>query len=253
MKGILWIIIAGTLSLGQYASAQQDTLRRGSMHLKSIRIIGNDTIVDERHIDLDGNQRDASIFFRFGDGFDTLIQGEEWFRFDEDTDSLFKGFFRSPFNLSFPGMDTSMMNPRYGMPEQWLRNFPDMNMHHFREINPETFQMPDQRRWGGYIPMKQPSFSVEDVAIYPKKNSVKNFHIKPLPGTSVLLVEADLDNKKSVYTVYDQLGRTIHQEKIGRMEGDFRRVLDMAELKTGTYFVEIKNGKSTKKKRLTIR
>jgi hypothetical protein len=255
MRGILWIIIAGSLLWGQHASAQQDTLRRGSMHLKTIRITGNDTLVNERHIDLDGNQRNANLFFRFGDGFDTLIRGDEWFRFDMETDSLLKGFFLSPFDRGFPGfpgLDSSIMHPRFRMPDQWLRNVPDMNMYHFRDINPEGLQIPDQRGWG-LLPMRQPVFSVEDVAIYPEKNSVKNFNIKPLHGTTVLLIEAELDNKKSVYTVYDQRGKTIHQEKIGRMEGDFRRVLDMSEMKSGTYFVEIKNGKSTKKKRLTIR
>jgi hypothetical protein len=256
MKGIYWIIIAGSLLAGYYARAQQDTMRSGSMHLRTIRIIGNDTLVSERHLDLDGEQRNTNLFFRFGDGFDTLVQGEDWFRFDMDTDSLLKGFFLSPFGRSFPGMqglDSNLFNQRSRMPDQWLRNFPDVNMYHFRDITPEGFQIPDQHGWNSMIQRRQPSFSVEDVAIYPEKNSVKNFIIKPMPGTTVLLVEAELGNKKSVYTVYDQRGNVLQQERIERLEGEFRRVLDMSEMQSGTYFVEIKNGKSTKKKRLTIR
>lgn len=238
------IMISSLAALSQ----QDSTIHSGSMRLKSIRIIGNDTLVNERHIDLNDQTRGTNLFFRFGDDFDTLIQGFGGNGFDPDIDSLLQNFFARPFHHGeqmFPG-DSTMRDLRFQIPQF---GFPGIEpfRYEFREV------IPDGSGRGGYYRSRIPGFSIEDVAIYPEKNSVRNFEIKPIPGSSMLMVEAELDNKRSVYTVYDNRGKTLHHEKIRRVEGEFRRVLNLDELESGTYFVEIQNGKSTKKKRLTIR
>lgn len=180
------------------------------MHFKSIRIIGNDTIVEERQIDLNSGDDGMNFSFRFDGDMDSLIGNESSFRFNFDFDSLFQEQFQQPFQF---------------------RNF-------FGE---------------GNISVGTPTFSVEDVAIYSEKNRVKDFYIKPVPGQNILLVEAKLDNKKTIYSVYDHRGTALVYEKIRRGSGgDFRRVIRMDNLKSGTYFVEIKNGKSIKKKRIIL-
>lgn len=233
-------------------TAQTDTLRSGSVYFKSMRIIGNDTIVDERQMDLSpSNQGKNSFFFRFGDDTDSLSTGFEGLT--PDTDSLFREFFTRPFGRMGLPSDTSQFEFRFRWPEgEGLQTEPFR--FDFRDISPELFGSPGMTGPGRLFGFGQtPSFSVEDVAIYPENNSVREFEIKPVPGTSMLLIRANLDNKRSEYTVYDNRGNTITREKLRRIKGEFTRVLSLDELKSGTYFVEIKNGKSTKKKRITVR
>ncbi len=235
------------------STAQVDSLRKGSMHFKSIRIIGNDTVVNEKHIDLNDSNPGTNFYFRFGDDFDTLIQ-DFGVGPDLDIDSLIHQYFAKPFDRFspfFPG--DSMFSPyRFRFPNY---QYPDGEPYWFdyRQIRPEQFQIPEYQDRGRLWPSRIPSFSIEDVAIYPEENSVRNFVIKPVAGSNMLMVEADLDNKRTVYSVYDNRGKVLQYEKLKKVDREFRRVLKLDDLKSGIYFVEIKNGKSTKKKRLTIR
>jgi len=255
MKVVLTSIVISLMMVPISSLAQADTaMRKGTMHFKSIRIIGNDTLINEQHIDLNEKNRGTNLFFRFGDDFDTLISGYQGFGFDSDIDSLLNRFLGRPFHHGeplFPG-DSTMKDFRFRIPQFGMPGTEPFR-YEFREIVPDGYRMPEGLGRGGFFGGRVPGYSVEDVAIYPEKNSVRNFEIRPIPGSNMLMIEADLDNKRSVYTVYDNRGKTIQHEKLRRVEGEFRRVLDLGEMKSGTYFVEIKNGRSTKKKRLTIR
>lgn len=255
MKGVLTSILICLTIVPLLSWAQTDTaMRKGTMHFKSIRIIGNDTLINEQHIDLNEENRGTNLFFRFGDDFDTLISGYQGFGFDSDIDSLLNRFLGRPFSHGeplFPG-DSTMNGFRFRIPQFGMPGTEPFR-YEFREIVPEGYMMPEGFGRGGFIGGRAPNYSVEDVAIYPEDNSVRNFVIRPLAGSRMLIIEADLDNKRSVYSVYDNRGKTIQHEKLRRVDGEFRRILDLGELKSGTYFVEIKNGRSTKKKRLTIR
>jgi len=234
------------------ATAQSDTLRTGSVFFKSMRIVGNDTLIDERQMDLSpSSQGNNSFFFRFGDDSDTLFSGFE--RVMPDTDSLFREFFARPFGRSGFFSDSNQVEFRFRFPDGDMQQGEPFRFD-FRELTPDLFMAPGGTGRGGLFGFGQtPSFSVEDVAIYPESNTVREFEIKPVPGGSLLLVKATLDNKRSEYIVYDNRGNTITHEKFRRIKGEFTRVLSLEELKSGTYFVEIKNGKSTKKKRITVR
>lgn len=256
MKKILLLFIITVIFGELTAQARQDSISKGSMYFKSIKIIGNDTIVNERHIDLDDVDGSTNFFFRFGDNDDTLIKEQgNTLGLDFYLDSMMQRFI-SPFEKRVPLIpgDTSFNNFHFRIPDF---NFPQGETFRFdfRDAQPEIFQIPNGRHQRGFTGRKGfPSFSVEDVEIYPEDNTVRNFEIRPLPGSNMFLVEAELDNKRTEYTVYNNRGETIYYERLRRIEGgDFRRVLLLDEISPGTYFVEIKNGRSTKKKRVIIR
>jgi hypothetical protein len=240
-------VLTGIMLSALMASAQRDSVGSGSMFFRSVTITGNDTIINEKHIDLDGTGQNGSFTFRFGDGTDTTFQG--FGGAFNTTDSLFERFMRNPFRSGGLFGDSSAFDFRF--------SFPDSGMpeDQIRRINPDIFNLP--HTWSDMESMfnspRTPNFSIEDVEVYKPENSVRNFVVRPIPGSQILVVEADLDNKRSTYTVYDNRGNTILHERLRRVEGDFKRVIDLNELKSGTYFVEIKNGKFTKKKRITVR
>lgn len=244
--GIITLATA-TLAL----TAQTDTTRKGSVYFKSIRIIGNDTLVEEKNIDLDVGT--SGFSFRFGDEGDTISSDEiiREFRFDTPDSLDLNRLFRDPqwsepfdtdslinhFRFSFPDIEVPQTEPyqfEFKLPDQGFFSFPDTHG--------------QQPLWQNRFPV----FSVEDVAIYPESNSVKNFVIKPVPTAGIFLIEAELNNKKSEYTVYDNRGKVLYSEKFRNEWGSFRRILTLKELGSGTYFVEVKNGRSIKKKRLTL-
>jgi hypothetical protein len=253
MKHIATFVVIGSLLTAGSLSAQHDTTRSsGSMHFKTIRIIGNDTVVNEKHINLNPNGGSSSFHFNFEHDFDTLIQE---YRGDiQQYDTLSDDLFFSPFERKSGITIDSMI-------QQFRFRFPDTEQFggeqfrfEFPELTPENLPFLHGNPFGDLFTMnRSPNFSVEDVAIYPETNRVRDFNIKSIPGTNILIIEAKLDNKNTEYTVYDDKGNNIHYEQLKRIEGDFSRILKMDELKNGTYFVEIKNGKSTKKKRITIR
>lgn len=253
MKWYLITLGIASALLCQNVTAQQDTLKKGSVYFKSIRIIGNDTIVDEKSYDLDQPGLGQKFSFRFGDDEDTLDgDNPTGFFFHGPEDSVHWELNELPFRNGEQLFDTDSLfrNFQFKIPG-WEQQEPFR--FDFRELNPGQFLTPE----GLYpvVPGMQrfPVFSVEDVAIYPESNSVKNFVIRPVQAAGILITEADLNNKRSTYTVYDSKGKVLVQEKFKNIDGKFRRILDLQELKSGTYFVEIKNGRSVKKKRLTIR
>jgi hypothetical protein len=236
------------LFVAQVVTAQTDTTKSGSVYFKSIRIIGNDTIIDERQMDLSpSSQGNNSFFFRFGDDSDSMSPGFEGMM--PDSDSLFREFFARPFGRQGFPSDTARLELKF--------RFPDTDTWQgepFRFDLPEMFATPGGTTRGGLFGFGHtPTFSIEDVAVYPENNTVKQFEISPVPGTTLLLVRASLDNKKSEYIVYDNRGNTITHEKLRRINGEFVRVLSLDKLQSGTFFVEVKNGKSAKKKRITVR
>ncbi|HRZ41439.1 MAG TPA: T9SS type A sorting domain-containing protein [Bacteroidales bacterium] len=242
------ILATATLAL----TAQTDTTRKGSVYFKSIRIIGNDTLVEEKNMDLDYGT--SGFSFRFGDEEDSLSSDDmiREFRFDTPDSLDLNRLFRNP-QWSEPFNSDSLLNHfRFSFPEIEV---PGDEPYHFEFRLPDegSFGYPDNPGQQLIRPGSFPVFSVEDVAIYPESNSVKNFVIRPVPGAGIFLVEADLNNKKSEYTVYDNKGKVLYSEKFRNEGGSFRRVLTLKELGTGTYFVEVKNGRSIKKKRLTLR
>lgn len=244
------IIILATATLA--LTAQTDTTRKGSVYFKSIRIIGNDTLVDEKNLDLDFGT--SGFNFRFGDEEDTLSSDGilREFRFDTPDSLDLNRFFGDP-QWSVPFNADSLIN-------QYRFSFPEIDVpqsepfrFEFKLPDHEFFSYPDIPGQQPFVQNRFPVFSVEDVAIYPEPNSVKNFVIKPVPAAGIFLIEAELNNKKSEYTVYDTKGKVLYSEKFRSEGGSFRRVLSLHELGSGTYFVEIKNGRSIKKKRLTLR
>ncbi len=251
MKSVVLSFIVFVLLPISTVKAQHDSLLKGSMHFKSIRIIGNDTIVDERHIGLDPSSGNGNFFFRFGDEGDTLMQG--YGETIPDSDSILQEYLTRPFGRQFLPSDSGQYQFRFRFPDTDMQGANPFGFD-FKQISPDIFPFQDGMPGSNFFSFgRTPSFSVEDVEIYPENNTIKDFDIKAVPGTPILIVQANLDNKKSVYNVYDNRGNTIHNEKIRKIEGSFRRVLRLDEMKSGTYFVEIKNGKSTKKKRITIR
>jgi hypothetical protein len=242
-------VLTGLMLSALMTSAQRDSIGSGNVFFRSVTITGSDTIINERRFDFDGTGQSGSFTFRFGDGADTVISGYGGgFNFNA-TDSLFEQFFTTPFGRGSFFNDSSWFDFRFSMPDS------AMPPNSFRRFSPDVFSAPDT--WSDmenvFHTSRKPNFSIEDVEAYKPDNSVKNFVVRPVPGASILMVEADLDNKRSTYTVYDNRGNTIHHERLRRVEGDFKRVIDLSELKSGTYFVQIKNGKSTKKKRITVR
>jgi hypothetical protein len=240
------VAISGMLMFvtGVLVYGQQDTMRSGSVYFRTIRITGNDTIVEERHYDMGQPGRNA-FSFRFGDDIEEGIQG--WGGAVPSADSTEKETIERFSGGERIFSDSSRIDLRFSLPGMDLPGFD------FRQFTPDLFRMPDGLIGEGRSTARIPAFSVEDVAIYKENNSVRNFRVRPVPGTPILIVEADLDNKRSVYTVYDNRGNTIHSESLRRIEGEFRRILDLTKMESGTYFVKIKNGNSTKKKRITIR
>ncbi len=251
ITGIILVFIAAFS-----VTAQTDTTKKGTAYFKSIRIIGNDTLIEEKNFDFGDEPGQQGFNFRFDTGGDSLFMDGSFrgFRFDSDDSLSFDGMFPDritpgihPFNT-----DSLLNHFRFSFPEIDIQQGKPFHFE-FKIPDGEGFREPvmpglDLFRQGNF-----PMFSVEDVAIYPESNTVRNFVIKPVAAAGIFLIEAELSNKKSEYTVYDQRGKVIASERFRSQGGTFKRVLTLQELGSGTYFVEVKNGRSIKKKRLTIR
>jgi hypothetical protein len=247
-----WMIL---MLLVNGAAAQTDTVNsKGSVYFRSMRIIGKDTIVEEKRYNLDKPAGDNQFSFRFGDGADTSVfeDIQRDFKFDFN-DTLDEGIFGMPFRFQDRHLFEDSVIKRFRLPDPGSE-VPGQDFFHydFREPDMGVFRFPELPGGGMFKTKNFPVFSVEDVAIYPESNSVRNFTIRPLTEAGIFLIEAELSNKRSSFTVYNNRGKLMIKERFRPYEGTFRRVLTLDDLKAGTYFVEVKNGKSIKKKRLTI-
>lgn len=255
------------LTIGSAGFAQVDTTKK-KVVVKTITIMNGDTIIVEKEINSDDHthkkmMKGENMFFHIDISDSMMVEGgERMMDVKVIMDSVMKEMtieMDAMNNAIFFG-DSVTKEIRIKIDtlnkEECKEIFiwKDKGGEHYHfENGKEMKVIPEMHKEIIMMPRMIRNFSVEDVMIDPEVNSIEDFEIRLIPGTNLLMIKAKIDDKKTKYIVTNEEGQELHFESIREISSDFVRILDMEELKSGTYFVLIVNGKSTHKKRIIIR
>jgi len=221
---------------------------RSTVTIKTITIENGDTIVTERSYDSDGdgiilddsifNKNDHFIFFNNDYGLDTNFTE----RFHEIFSREMKDFFRdfNGYAFEMPENDIEFFN----------KSFPlDTDTAFSKEYN---FQMIPRDTTFSFNDKKfsNNDITAEDIII-PGKQAVSDYSVVSDPNEWAVKIIFQLNpNKTTQLLLKDEKQKVIYKEKMPKASGIYTRLLDMNVYLPGTYYLEIKQGKSISASRI---
>lgn len=223
---------------------------QSSITIKTITIENGDTVVTERSYNSDGNgiilndsvfnQNDHFIFFNNDYGLDTNFTE----RFHDIFSREMKDFFKDFNNNTFEMPDKNM--------EFFNKSFPlEMDTAFSKEYN---FQMiPRDSNYS----FREKKFSNNDITaeniIIPGKQAVSDYSVFPLPGERALKIVFQLNPGKATQLILkNENQKAIYKEKMPKASGIYTRLLDMNVYMPGTYYLEVRQGKSVSASRIIL-
>lgn len=221
---------------------------QSSITIKTITIENGDTVVSERSYNSDSNgiilndsvfnQNDHFIFFNNDYNLDTNFTE----RFHDIFSREMKDFFKDFNNDAFEMPDNNM--------EFFNKSFPlDMDTAFSKEYN---FQMVPRDTAYSYSGKKNSNndITTENIII-PGKQVVNDYSVVAPPDERAIKIVFQLNPDKATQLILkNENQKIIYKEKMPKARGIYTRLLDMNVYMPGTYYLEVKQGKSVSASRI---
>jgi hypothetical protein len=271
---ISWFVFACSV----VAQTDQPGHSKSYIKIRTMKIVNGDTIVSEKEYTGNGDmQIQDSLMgqglgnFRFG--ISDNIADSSFMKNFADMQEMFKNFnfnmtpempeFNGSFNIDSITKEFNFQNfgaPSLGKNKIIIKSFKDTllnnNRSNIEKSQPDAdMQIYGKDNQGNHITYSKKITILEDGIRKNKLNDSNTLQVEvsPNPANEFFNLSFQLDQKnKTSITITDMNGKQLLKESIDKAEGSYTRQFDMKGYESGTYIINIKQGKKTVAKRILI-